>query len=106
MEVLQAISNRRSHRVYKEEQIPEDVLSAILHAGLEAPSARNHQPWHFTVVQNKDLIQEIHDEAALVMGEGGSPRFTDPNFQIFYYAPTVVFIFGNVEAFCPFLVLP
>ena len=97
MDVLQTISNRRSHRIYKEEQIPEDVLSAILRAGLEAPSARNHQPWHFSVVQNKDLIKEIHDEAALVMGKGGSPRFADPDFQIFYYAPTVVFIFGEKD---------
>ena len=97
MDVLQTISNRRSHRAYKEEQIPEEVLSAILRAGLEAPSARNHQPWHFSVVQNKELIQEVHDEAAAVMGKGGSPRFADPDFQIFYYAPTVVFLFGKKD---------
>lgn len=95
MEVLHAISSRRSHRAYKEDQLTEEALSAILRAGLEAPSARNHQPWHFSVVQNKELIQEIHDEAAQVMGKGGSPRFADPDFQIFYYAPTVVFIFGE-----------
>ena len=52
---------------------------------------------NFSVVQNKDLIQEIHDEAAPVMGKGGSPRFADPDFQIFYYAPTVVFIFGEKD---------
>ena len=97
MNVLEAISNRRSHRAYKEEQLPEDILSAILRAGLEAPSARNHQPWHFSVVQNKDLIQKIHDEAAMVMGKGGSPRFADPDFQMFYHAPTVVFLFGEKD---------
>ena len=31
------------------------------------------------------------------MGKDGSPRFSDPNFQIFYYAPTVVFIFGEKD---------
>ena len=31
------------------------------------------------------------------MGKGGSPRFRDPAFQIFYHAPTVVFIFGEKE---------
>ena len=55
MEVLRTISNRRSHRAYKTEQLPEDVLSAVLKAGLEAPSARNRQPWHFSVVQNAGL---------------------------------------------------
>jgi nitroreductase len=98
MEVLQAISNRRSHRAYKKEQLPDEVLSAILKAGLEAPSARNRQPWHYSVVQNPDLIQEVHDEAAKNMtAETGSPRFKDPGFQIFYHAPTVVFLFADKE---------
>ena len=95
MNVLQAISNRRSHRAYKQEQLPEEVLGAILKAGLESPSARNHQPWHFSVVQNAELIQEVHDEAAKMLGKGGSPRFADPDFQIFYYAPAVIFLFGE-----------
>ena len=97
MDVLQVISNRRSHRAYKENQLPEEVLSAILKAGLESPSARNRQPWHFSVVQNPELIQEVHDEAAKVMGKGGSPRFSDPDFQIFYHAPTVIFLFGEKD---------
>jgi nitroreductase len=97
MEVLQVISNRRSHRAYRNEQLPEEVLSAILRAGLESPSARNHQPWHFSVVQDAALIQEVHDEAARVMGKDGSPRFADPGFQIFYHAPTVIFLFGEKD---------
>ena len=97
MDVLQAIANRRSHRAYQAQQIPEDVLRRILLAGLESPSARNHQPWHFSVVQDAGLIQEVHDEAARVMGKGGSPRFADPDFQIFYHAPTVVFLFGEKD---------
>ena len=43
------------------------------------------------------MIQKVHDEAAKVMGKDGSPRFSDPDFQIFYYAPTVVFIFGEKD---------
>ena len=98
MEILQTISDRRSHREYKADQLPEDVLEAILKAGLEAPSARNRQPWHFSVVQDAELIQEVHDEAAKNMtAETGSPRFRDPGFQIFYHAPTVIFIFADKE---------
>ena len=97
MDVLQVISNRRSHRAYRAAQLPEELLSAVLRAGLESPSARNHQPWHFSVVQDAALIQEVHDEAARVMGKDGSPRFADPGFQIFYHAPTVIFIFGEKE---------
>lgn len=97
MDVMKAISDRRSHRAYRKEQLPEEVLGSILKAGLEAPSARNHQPWHFSVVQDAALIQEVHDEAAKVMGKDGSPRFSDPDFQIFYHAPTVIFLFGEKE---------
>lgn len=97
MEVLQAIASRRSHRAYKKDQLPEDVLGAILKAGLEAPSARNRQPWHYSVVQNAELIQEIHDEAEKVLASEGGKRFTDPEFQIFYHAPTVIFIFGDKD---------
>lgn len=97
MDVLQAVSNRRSHRAYRKDQLPGDVLSSILKAGLEAPSATNRQPWHFSVVQDPALIQEVHDEAAAAVNRQGSPRFTDPNFQMFYHAPTVIFIFGEKD---------
>ena len=97
MEALQAISGRRSHRAYKADPIPEEVMDRILTAALESPSARNRQPWHFTVCRDAALIQEVHDEAALMMGKGGSPRFADPDFQMFYHAPAVIFIFGEKD---------
>ena len=97
MDVLQTISTRRSHRQYKPDRLPEEMLKAILTAGLESPSARNLQPWHFTVVQDAALIQEVHDEASKVMGGKGSPRFADPAFQMFYHAPAVIFIFGDQQ---------
>ena len=80
MDTLQAISNRRSHRAYTDEQLPEEVLNQILTAALQSPSARNQQPWHFSVVQDAGLIQEVHDEAARVMGKDGNPRFKDSSF--------------------------
>ena len=70
----------------KADQVTEDVLNQILTAGFQSPSARNHQPRHFSAVQDATLIQEVHDEAAKVMGKEGSPRFSDPKFPIFYYA--------------------
>lgn len=95
MDVLQTISNRRSHRKYADKQLAEETLQAILTAALASPSARNGQPWHFSVVQDQELIQEVHDAAAKEMGRGGSPRFADPDFQMFYHAPTVIFLFGD-----------
>lgn len=99
-EVLKAISDRRSHRKYQEKQLEEEVLSAILKAGLEAPSATNRQPWHYSVVQNPELIQEIHEATAqeiVAEDESRSKVFSNPEFQIFFHAPTVIFIFGEKD---------
>ena len=99
-EVLKVISDRRSHRAYKAEQLQEEALKAILQAGLEAPSATNRQPWHYTVAQDAALLQAIHDEAGRVFA-GGDPkraaRFEEGTFQMFYHAPTVIFLFGEKD---------
>ena len=100
-DVLKTVSDRRSHRAYEKRQLSEDVLSAILKAGLQAPSARNRQPWHFSVVQNPEMVQRVHDAAAQELMKADdnnrSLRFKDPGFQIFYHAPTVIFLFGEKD---------
>jgi len=39
--------------------IPRADMDTIIQAGVRAPSARNLQPWRFTVVQNQNLAQRI-----------------------------------------------
>jgi len=87
--VLQAISDRRSTRGYKPEQISEEELSALLKAAFESPSANNAQPWHFTVVQNPTLLDEVNTEVKKNL-EGIS--------DIFYGAPTVIFISSDPQS--------
>jgi len=61
METLQAILTRRSVRDFLSEPIVEDDLQDLLRAGMQAPSARNEQPWHFVVIDNPDLLHAIPD---------------------------------------------
>jgi nitroreductase len=82
--VLEAISSRRSIRAYKKEQITREQLDAILKAAREAPSARNKQPWHMTVVRNKSVVAEVNAEAKKILGLDHE--------DIFYDAPVVIFI--------------
>ena len=100
-EVLNVISARRSHRAYQPEKIAEEKLTAILQAGLEAPSAVNRQPWTYTVVEDQKLLQEVHDATAAAMmkktEKDRSPRFADNAFHVFYHAPAVIFIFGEKD---------
>ena len=86
--VLNAISDRRSIRGYKPGPITKEQLDAILKAAMESPSARNLQPWHFTVVHNQPIIKEVNDEANKIFGR------TD---DIFYGAPTAIFISSDTS---------
>ena len=87
--VLEAISGRRSIRAYKQEEMTRDQLDAILKAAFESPSARNLQPWHFTVVRDQKVIAEVNEEATKIIGEDVG--------DIFFAAPTVIFISGEKE---------
>ena len=97
-ETLRLISARRSHRAYETTPITEEQLNAILQAAVESPSAVNRQPWHFTVVRNQDLLDKMNQAVWEQMmkrdPEKRSPRFADSKFNVFYHAPTVIFISG------------
>ena len=64
MNTLETIAKRKSTRNYKPEQITEEALQEILKAGMAAPVAMaKYDSLHMTVVQNKEMIARIFDEA-------------------------------------------
>lgn len=94
--VLQAIDQRRSIRSYTEEQVSNEHLDLLLSAALSSPSARNSQPWHFTVVQSHALIEKINRAAVEQLkksaDEAGLIRLNQPGYTLFHGAHTVIFI--------------
>ena len=54
MDVLKAIMERRSCRVYQDRPVSEETIQALLKAGMVAPSAMNSQPWEFLVMQDPE----------------------------------------------------
>lgn len=58
------IKSRRSVRVMSPEPIPAADIEAIVDCGLYAPSGSNQQPWHFAVITNRDLINDIKEKVA------------------------------------------
>lgn len=100
-ETLNNIRNRRSTRVFLPQQLKNEELQAIIDAGIYAPSATNKQPWHFTVVQNKEIIDRLnHDfkemakksDNAYVKKVGENEKF-----HVFYNSPTVILISGDAS---------
>ncbi len=56
MDVLEAIFTRRSIRKYVDIDISKEIVDKLIEAAMYAPSARNLQPWHFVVVNNKETL--------------------------------------------------
>jgi nitroreductase len=81
--VLTAIADRRSIRQYQPRQITEAELDILLTAAQQAPSARNSQPWYFTVVQDASIVAEVNSEANAILSRKD---------DIFFGAPTVIFV--------------
>jgi nitroreductase len=59
MDTLDAIHSRRSIRLYQDKPVPEELVQKLLAAAMQAPSARNQQPWQFVVIDDRAILAEI-----------------------------------------------
>jgi nitroreductase len=66
LSLVDIVLSRRSIRRYEKKEIPKDVLSRILEAGRQAPSAANRQPLHFIVVTDESIKREFSKGWAVV----------------------------------------
>lgn len=62
MEVLQAITTRRSVRKYQEKPVEREKIHACLEAARLAPSACNSQPWEFIVIDDPQVKESFCNE--------------------------------------------
>lgn len=56
---MNAILARRSIRKYTEQPVSKEAIREILEAAMSAPSAGNEQPWHFIVINDRKILEEI-----------------------------------------------
>ena len=103
--VMDAIKSRRAIRSYEDKQVPGSTIQMILEAATYAPSAINVQPWKFTIITNKDEIKRLSDKTKPTIirslpdvGDEGlvglKKRLSDPQYNIFYNAPLLIFVSG------------
>jgi nitroreductase len=100
--VLEAIASRRSVRGYQKEQITLEQREALITAALQSPSAMDQQPWHFSVVQSRELLDELNaaarEQALKEPASYAAMRFGQPGYDVFYGAPTVFFLSLDKDA--------
>lgn len=103
-ETLKNIKQRRSTRSFKDEQIKDEELQAVLEAGLYAPYALD-QSRHYTVIQNKELLDKLNiaaKEAAKQMEfEHLRELGNNESFNCLYNAPTLIIVSGNEQVPMP-----
>lgn len=98
--VLEAIHSRRAIRKYKDKNLTKEQINTLVKAALLSPSALNEQPWHITVLTNRDIILEW--EKTIIQyfvdtdNQWAVERNKSRNNKIFYDAP-VVFVISMRE---------
>ncbi len=98
-EVIRNIKTRRSIRKYQSVQVEQEKLNAILDAAIHAPSGHNQQSWHFLVVRDNGIIEDLDLRIRKSMAESGISRMVtlgeDPKYRVFFDAPIIVIVSGN-----------
>jgi len=58
-EFIDTIFARRSIREYTNKKVSEKDIRTMLEAAMAAPSASNLKPWHFIVVANRQMLDNL-----------------------------------------------
>ena len=76
MNVLDAITGRRSIRAFRPDPVPKETLEQILQIAQRAPSGTNTQPWHVYVCAGA-VKQAITDDVLALVRSGGGKKYED-----------------------------
>jgi len=101
-ETIKVIKGRRSIRKYRKKQIDDSDIQTILDCAIHAPNAMNQQKWHFTVIQNKEILNRMVDIIKENIMNSGIEfligKASEADYHTFYHAPTVVLVTGDEKA--------
>ena len=86
---LEIMKTRRSVRAYQSDAVPEELLDAVLEAGMYAPTGGGKQSPVIVAIQEKETRKKIAEMNAKVMGAD-----TDP----YYGAPVVILVLAKGDA--------
>ena len=100
-EFYEMLLKRRTIRSFRPDAIPKEIMNQLILAAKYAPTAIGLQDRHFTVVNNRSLMEDIVS-AAVRNGAAFLPGHTP-----FYNAPTVMIVsapekskYGRENAAC------
>jgi nitroreductase len=101
VELHEAMYQRRSIRDYTDQRVTKETVEKLLEAAVQAPSAMNEQPWAFIVIQDKERLHRLSEQAKILCSKALAVgiekvelqhRLADPAFNIFYNSGTLIVI--------------
>jgi nitroreductase len=109
MTIFETMLARRSVRSYETRKVDMSTVRTLLEAAVRAPTAIHQEPWGFVVIQDKQLLKKLSDQAKpLFLAEVRQhatehskhllDTFDKPDFNIFYDAGTLILICGKTTS--------
>ncbi len=78
---MKEIYERCSIRKFIDKPVEEEKIQEILKAGMQAPSARNQQPWEFFVVTDKEMIIKLSQTSPYASCAASAPCIIVPVYH-------------------------
>jgi nitroreductase len=84
--VARVLITAYSEKAYSSEPVTDQQLDLILKCGIKAPSARNKQPWRFTVIRDEATMKEaignlVPGNVLIIISGIESQEGTTPDFD-------------------------
>lgn len=94
--VIETILARTGTKTYRPDPVPREDLALIVRAGIAAPNAYNAQKWHFSVVTDRALLDELEEKAFQKLVETGVCEAGE-DYAPFYRAPAVIVLSASSD---------
>ena len=97
-DTIKVLLDRRSVRVYDDRPVSKEDLDTIVKCGQYAASANGRQPWHFTVITDRALLDRISAaNRDAVLADPNTPADAreaamEPAFHSFRGAPAAILV--------------
>jgi nitroreductase len=97
-----ALKAGEAFRSYTDEPVLKEQVEAVLEAGVWAPTGMWREPWRFIVIENKELIKYVSDEAKVLAKEkfpSYAKHLSSEADVICYNAPVLILICTEKDQF-------
>lgn len=105
--LMDVIRNRMTNRAFASCEIPREHYDMILEAARHAPSGANSQPWHYIVVTDPRVKEQLADRFVREQNRRAKlgMKFPTPNYRGMATAPGLIVIIADFRFIRAFPVL-